>query len=284
MNSTGNQFLPRGAFARDQDCCVARSNSKNLRSHAADRVRGADDLLEYGRREDVVVEQIEGFFIEVSWQSPESPVPVEVYPSLAWDNLFDNRGSLLNISILDRVKDRAQDLAKRVSSSDKGKLDEYLNSVREVEKRVDGMRKGKASAEDAAKAKNTIAATMALCSLAMGVAFMDRGILPLFVDRVKGDLHITDVQFSLLTGLAFTMFYALCGIPMGRLVDSKSRPVIIAAGMRLMLSSQRSAFCRDSLNVRPMAMASPTDFMDVVSVPSAPGNFSKLNRGIFVTM
>jgi hypothetical protein len=32
----------------------------------------------------------------ISWQSPESPVPVEVYPSLAWDNLFENRGSLLN--------------------------------------------------------------------------------------------------------------------------------------------------------------------------------------------
>lgn len=96
----------------------------------------------------------------ISWQSPESPVPVEVYPSLAWDNLFDNRGSLLNISILDRVRDRAQDLAKRVSASDKGKLDEYLTSVREVEKRVDGMRKGKADAEDAAKAKNTVAATM----------------------------------------------------------------------------------------------------------------------------
>src|SRR5271165_1329588 len=91
----------------------------------------------------------------ISWQSPDSPVPVEVYPSLAWDNLFDNRGSLLNISILDRVKERAQELAGQVSATDKGKLDEYLTSVREVEKRVEGMRKGKADAEDAAKAKNT---------------------------------------------------------------------------------------------------------------------------------
>jgi Protein of unknown function (DUF1552) len=96
----------------------------------------------------------------ISWQSPDSPVPVEIYPSLAWDNLFDNRGSLLNISILDRVKDRAKDLSTKVSSTDKGKLDEYLTSVREVEKRVEGMRKGKADAEDAAKAKNTVAATM----------------------------------------------------------------------------------------------------------------------------
>src|SRR5271170_142269 len=96
----------------------------------------------------------------LSWQSPDSPVPVEVYPSLAWDNLFDNRGSLQNISILDRVKDRAQDLSRCISGTDKGKLDEYLTSVREVEKRVEGMRKDMAEADDAAKAKNTVAATM----------------------------------------------------------------------------------------------------------------------------
>jgi hypothetical protein len=96
----------------------------------------------------------------ISWQTPDSPVPVEMYPSLAWDNLFDNRGNLLNISILDRVKDRAQELSRKVSSSDKGKLDEYLTSVREVEKRVEGTRKSKASAEDAAKAKNTVVAAM----------------------------------------------------------------------------------------------------------------------------
>ena len=86
----------------------------------------------------------------ISWQSPESPVPVEVYPSLAWDNLFDNRGSLLNISVLDRVKGRAEELTKKISSTDKSKLDEYLTSVREVEKRVEGMRKSKDGAEDAA--------------------------------------------------------------------------------------------------------------------------------------
>src|SRR5689334_13249052 len=96
----------------------------------------------------------------LSWQTPDSPVPVEVYPSLAWDNLFDNRGSLLNISILDRVKDRAQELSRKISSTDKSKLDEYLTSVREVEKRVDGMRKSKSNAEDAAKGKNTVVAAM----------------------------------------------------------------------------------------------------------------------------
>jgi Protein of unknown function (DUF1552) len=96
----------------------------------------------------------------ISWQTPDSPVPVEVYPSLAWDNLFENRGSLINMSILDRVKDRAQALTTKISSTDKTKLDEYLTSVREVEKRVDTSRKSKSQAEDAAKAKNTPAYTM----------------------------------------------------------------------------------------------------------------------------
>jgi hypothetical protein len=90
----------------------------------------------------------------ISWQTPDSPVPNEVYPSLAWDNLFENRGSLRNMSILDRVMDDAASLTKKISSDDKAKLDEYLTSVREVEKRVDGMRKAKDKADEAARHQN----------------------------------------------------------------------------------------------------------------------------------
>ncbi len=96
----------------------------------------------------------------LSWQTADSPVPVEVYPAQAWDNLFDNRGSLLNVSVLDRVKDRAQDLSRKISSTDRGKLDEYLTSVREVEKRVELMRKAGETANETAKAKNTVLAAM----------------------------------------------------------------------------------------------------------------------------
>jgi len=92
--------------------------------------------------------------------APDSPVPVELYPSLAFDNLFENRGSLRNLSILDRVKESAETMGRQVSGADKNKLDEYLTSVREVEKRVEGMRKNKDAAEDKAKLKNTAAFTM----------------------------------------------------------------------------------------------------------------------------
>ena len=42
-------------------------------------------------------------------------------------------------------------------------------------------------------------------------------------------------------------------------------------------------FCSASLNVRPMDIASPTDFIAVVRVGSAPANFSKAKRGILTT-
>src|SRR5436190_3609909 len=74
----------------------------------------------------------------ISWQSATSPVPMEVYPSLAFDSLFENRGNRRNQSILDRVRNDAATLSNKVSSGDKAKLDEYLNSVREVERRVEG--------------------------------------------------------------------------------------------------------------------------------------------------
>ena len=90
----------------------------------------------------------------ISWQSPDSPVPNEVYPALAFDTLFENRGSLRNLSILDRVRDGAAALSRQISSTDRQKLDEYMTSVREVETRVDGMRKNQEKAEDVAKLKN----------------------------------------------------------------------------------------------------------------------------------
>ena len=67
VNCASDQLLSRATLTRDQNRCAARRNSEDLRRHAADRLRGAYDLLEYGRRENVVVEKIEHFFIEASW-------------------------------------------------------------------------------------------------------------------------------------------------------------------------------------------------------------------------
>src|SRR5436305_5642755 len=86
----------------------------------------------------------------ISWQDAHSPVPMEVYPSLAFDSLFDNQGSRRTISILDRVQDQAAALQRQVSRADQGKLDEYLTSVRDVEKRVERTRADKNRADERA--------------------------------------------------------------------------------------------------------------------------------------
>ncbi len=83
----------------------------------------------------------------ISWSSATSPVPMEVYPSLAFDSLFDNKGSRRNKSILDRVRGEAEGLGRKLGAGDKARLDEYLTSVREVERRVEQTRLAKEAAE-----------------------------------------------------------------------------------------------------------------------------------------
>src|SRR4051812_37224537 len=96
----------------------------------------------------------------ISWQSADSPVPMEVYPSLAFDSLFENRGTKRTQSILDRVKDDVSSLSRNLSSDDTRRLDEYLSSVREVEKRVDRMRSEQNKAAERARDRGKVLITM----------------------------------------------------------------------------------------------------------------------------
>ncbi len=64
-------------------------------------------------------------------------------------------------------------------------------------------------------------------------SFIDRIIIALLVEPIKQDLAITDFGIGLLQGLAFAIFYALVGIPIGRLADRHSRRRIITVGIFL---------------------------------------------------
>lgn len=66
---------------------------------------------------------------------------------------------------------------------------------------------------------------------ALMVNFLDRGILTLLVEPIKRDLGLTDTQISLLMGFAFVCFYVFLGLPIARLVDSRSRRLIIGIGI-----------------------------------------------------
>ena len=96
----------------------------------------------------------------ISWQNETSPVPMETYPALAFDSLFENGGTRRNRSILDSVQEDARDLSRRVSSNDQVKLDEYLTSVRKVEKRIERIRSASGKAAEKAKERGTPLFTM----------------------------------------------------------------------------------------------------------------------------
>lgn len=72
-----------------------------------------------------------------------------------------------------------------------------------------------------------------LCMVAYIFSFVDRQILALMIQPIRKDLAISDTQFSLLHGLAFSIFYATMGVPIARLADQRSRPAIISAGVFL---------------------------------------------------
>lgn len=73
----------------------------------------------------------------ISWSSPTSPTPLEVYPALAFDRLFKDEVGRGDRSVLDAVLTDARDLRRNISTGDQRKLDEYLDSVRDVEQRIE---------------------------------------------------------------------------------------------------------------------------------------------------
>ena len=73
----------------------------------------------------------------ISWTSPTTPTPLEVYPALAFDQLFKDKAQQGDQSVLDAVLADTRDFRRGISRMDQQKLDEYLNSVREVERRIE---------------------------------------------------------------------------------------------------------------------------------------------------
>src|SRR5690242_14581986 len=68
-------------------------------------------------------------------------------------------------------------------------------------------------------------------ALALTINFLDRGILNLLIEPVKRDLHLTDLRMGILVGAAFVLFYVVLGLPIARLVDSRSRRLILGSGL-----------------------------------------------------
>lgn len=73
----------------------------------------------------------------ISWSSPTTPTPLELYPALAFDRLFKDGTQKGDKSVLDAVLADATTFRGTLGGNDRRKLDEYLDSVRDVEQRID---------------------------------------------------------------------------------------------------------------------------------------------------
>lgn len=72
---------------------------------------------------------------------------------------------------------------------------------------------------------------VAILSIAGIVSYVDRTVMNLLIGPIRADLNITDFQFSLLQGFAFSLFYAALAIPLARLSDSGNRKYVIIGGV-----------------------------------------------------
>ncbi len=80
----------------------------------------------------------------LSWSSPTTPLPAEAHPRIVFENLFGEEGSAAErraalkkrASLLDSVVDEFTHLQKSLGPGDRDRVNQYLDSVRDVERRI----------------------------------------------------------------------------------------------------------------------------------------------------
>src|SRR6266513_905852 len=80
----------------------------------------------------------------LSWSSPTTPLPAEAHPRIVFERLFGEGGSSparraalgRRASLLDWVRDDIDRLQRQIGAADRAKVSEYLDTVREVERRI----------------------------------------------------------------------------------------------------------------------------------------------------
>ena len=73
--------------------------------------------------------------------------------------------------------------------------------------------------------------TLGVLLLAYILSFIDRNVMAVLIGPIREDFAITDFQYSLLHGFAFSMFYIVLGLPIARLADTRTRTRIITLGV-----------------------------------------------------
>ena len=73
--------------------------------------------------------------------------------------------------------------------------------------------------------------TVAILLAVYACNFMDRQILAILKPAIKQELGLSDTELGLLSGLAFTLFFATLGIPLGLWADRARRTSLVTAAL-----------------------------------------------------
>lgn len=129
---TGAHLAPGGEIKSGISCDQALAQHLKVSTKVSSLVLGCEPSIAAIHKNYSMI-----YSSRISWSSATTPIPLEFYPALAFDRLFGDEVGKSDKSVLDAVLADVGGLKRSVSKSDQRRWDEYLNSVREVEQRIE---------------------------------------------------------------------------------------------------------------------------------------------------
>jgi hypothetical protein len=146
----------------------------------------------------------------ISWAGPTAPLPMEINPRVAFERMFGRAGSANqrlarmreNRSILDSIADEARQLQRRLGPQDRARLDEYMGTVREIERRI-----------EKTEARNGTSVTNVAAPIGVPEAFEDHAALLFDLLAVAYQADLTRVFTFMMAREASQRTYPVLAIP-----------------------------------------------------------------------
>jgi len=146
----------------------------------------------------------------ISWAGPSAPLPMEINPRVAFERMFGRAGDAgqrlarmrENRSILDSIAAEARQLQRRLGAQDRARLDEYMGTVREIERRI-----------EKTEARNATSVTAVPAPLGVPEAFEDHAALMFDLLAVAYQADLTRVFTYMMAREASQRTYPVLSIP-----------------------------------------------------------------------
>jgi hypothetical protein len=146
----------------------------------------------------------------ISWAGPTAPLPMEINPRVAFERMFGRAGDAgqrlarmrENRSILDSIANEARQLQRKLGPQDRARLDEYMGTVREIERRI-----------EKTESRNATDVTSVPAPIGVPEAFEDHAALIFDLMAVAYQADLTRVATFMMAREASQRTYPMLAIP-----------------------------------------------------------------------